>query len=144
MGDEMEMQFGNNGHSDVAEDFYDRAKRMSQQQDGIGGNLSSSNLSLMKMMLTIPEEYKRLGFWLICEFLDEDEARDMVNAYHEALDLGMSTEWNVSTIFALAASHRQYKGQNRVSELLGSMSSFRYFSNQPQQDKKHGDKKSAL
>ena len=129
-----DVEYGNNGnshHEDV-----EALLKHGPRQDGIGGNISSTNLSVIKhMFLGVPERYKDSAFWLIASFLDEDEAQDHVDAYHEALELGMDTTWNVDSVLARAAAYRVYKGVNRISEILNALSSFRYTTNQSNQQK---------
>lgn len=127
------MDDNNNGHEDI--ESPEEVIEQIRHQDGIGGNLSSSNLSLLKTLLIAPESWREQQFYLMCEFLDGDEALDHVAAFQEAKDLGMDTSFNVGFMFALAASNRKIGRTSRAANIFDSVSHFRYTSNQPTKDK---------
>lgn len=106
-----------------------------RKEGGAVSNLSRSDLTLLKMFVSAPEEYKRESFFGICDFLDQEEALDHVAAYYEALELGMDTSFNFAFCMALTACNRKTNRSNRVYSILNSLSSFRYITNQS------GDKK---
>lgn len=118
-----------------------------RKEDPAISNLGMGELSLLKQMLAAPEEYHRQQFFLICEFLNREDALDHVAAYYEAVELGMDTGFNVAYMFACAASNE--KGQvrsSRVAALLDSLSHFRYTANTPKDEKKRtgGSERSPL
>lgn len=100
-------------------------------------NLGHTELSLLKQMISAPEEYRRQQFFLICEFLDREDALDHVAAYYEADELGMDTGFNVAYMFACVASNE--KGaikNNRIAAILDSLSHYRFTSNTPKEEAK--------
>lgn len=99
-------------------------------------NLGAGELSLLKQMIAAPEEYRRQQFFLICEFLDREEALDHVAAFYEANDLGMDTSFNVAFMFAIAACNEKGHKTNRVAQLLDSMNHIRYTANTPKDERK--------
>jgi len=111
-----------------------------QKNDSQIASLSGVELSLLRQMLTVPEEYRRQQIFLISEFMDQEEALDHVAAYYEALELGMDTGFNVAYMMALAATNRRENARsNRVAAILASLSSFRYTTNTPKDEKKRAN-----
>lgn len=95
-------------------------------------NIVQNELGLLKtvLMASAYEDLKEHLFWRMCSFCDEEEALDHVAAYHEAKELGMDTDLNINFIFALCSANRQINHSNLVSEVLGSISSFHYTTNE--------------
>jgi hypothetical protein len=90
--------------------------------DGSLVTLSKQDMSLMQKILTTGNEaYKDEQFWRMCSFLDEDEAKDHVDAFYEAKDLGMDTGFNVSYAFALVATNRKTAMTNLIAQLTDTL-----------------------
>lgn len=99
-------------------------------------SLNNEGLSLLKTMITVPEEYRRQQIFLLAEFMDPEEALDHVAAFYEAEELGMNTDFNVAFMLSLAATNRSENSRsNRVAAILGSLSSFRYTTNQSKESR---------
>lgn len=109
-------------------------------------SLNAEGLSLLKQMITVPEQFRKQQIFLLAEFMDGEEALDHVAAYYEAEELGMTTDFNVAYMLALAATNRKENSRyNRVAAILGSLSSFRYTTNQPKSEKHDsGDRRGPL
>lgn len=139
-----DLEIGPNGHHDLEEESPEQIKAVLKnlsdlkREDGSLVRLTPQQLSLLQKMLTAPEEHKREQVFLICDFLDEEEALDHVAAYYEALDLGMDAGFNVAFMFALAASNRKGDKTNRVAMLLDALQHVKYTANTVGQ--KHGDR----
>jgi|SRR3989304_7232906 len=86
-------------------------------------------LGLLHRMMTAPEEFREEQVFLLCDFLDENEALDHVAAFYEAKELGMDTGFNVAFMFALAASNRKMGRTNRIAAILDAMSHQKFTSN---------------
>lgn len=113
----------------------DRVEKWRSENPAIS-NLGMTELSLLKQMITAPEEWRKEQVFLICDFMDHDEAYDHVAAYYEAKDLGMDTGYNIAYMFACAASSEKFARNNRITQLLDSLSHFRYTTNTPKEEAK--------
>jgi len=83
---------------------------------------SKQDMSLMKQILTAAtEEYKEQIMWRMCDFVDDDEAKDHVAAFYEAKDLGMDTGFNVAFMFSLVSANRKTNKSNLMSQFLQTM-----------------------
>jgi hypothetical protein len=84
--------------------------------------MSKQDMSLMKQILTSASEaYKEQVMWRLCDFLDEEEALDHVNAFYEAKDLGMDTGYNVAYMYALVSANRKTNKTNLMSQVLDAL-----------------------
>jgi len=84
--------------------------------------LSKQDMSLLKHILTAAsEEYKEQIMWRLCDFIDEDEGMDHVNAYFEAKDLGMSTDYNIAITFSLVSSNRKTNKSNLMAQIMDTV-----------------------
>ena len=87
-------------------------------------SLINSELGLLKTVLTAGsvETLKDHIFWRMCSFLDEDEAKDWCDCFYEAKDLYMSTDWVLSSIFALCSANRKIGKSNVISAVMETLS----------------------
>jgi hypothetical protein len=102
--------------------------------DGVLVSLTKQDLGLLKQMLHSPEaagdDFTRIV--LICDFLDDDEANNELDAFWEAKRLGMDTNYNVDHALSRAAINRRGAHRNsRVAALMDTMSHQKYTSNTP-------------
>lgn len=136
MNDEM-TKFDGNG-ADEATTARAKVEEMRGGEGNAITNVVQSELGLLKMIISAAAMDKLQDhlFWRMSSFLDENEALDHVAAYWEAKDLGMDTAFNLDYIFALCSANRKIGRTNLTAAILDSISSFRYTSNQPKDDKK--------
>lgn len=143
---ETEFQLTNNGHQDIeveTQEQLDTAYKklkdlMGKGQDGSLVTFGRQELSLMqKLLSTGSEEYREQQLWRMCDFMDEDEAKDHVEAYYEAKDLGMDTSFNIAYAFALCSANRKINRTNLVAQLLDALQHGKWASN-PQGKGKDG------
>lgn len=112
-------------------------KKLDNVQPGPGGapiKLSGTDLSLLKQMISNnagkTDDFIRII--QICDFLDEEEANRELEAYYEAVRLGMSTEYNIAHALSRASTNRKGShSHSRVAALLDAMSHQKFTSNQP-------------
>ena len=141
----MDNQFLTGGDGDL--EGTEARERLTQIMEGAEKgavtNFMEAQLGIHKTLLTagVYDEMKKFTFWRMCKFIDEDEALDHVAAFYEAEELGMSTDFNISYVFALCSANRKINTTDLISSILGSMSSFRYITNQPKGNKDHGNDK---
>jgi len=129
----MDYDLGNDGGKE-AEASVARLKGYLDEvasQQGVAISMTPGQLSLMARMLTAPEEYRKVQFFFLADFLDEEEAKDHVDAFFEALELGMDTMFNVAYVFALAACNRKSLKVNRVAAILDALQHVKYTANIP-------------
>jgi hypothetical protein len=126
--DVEERQNGHGDANDIGEESQEQldavARKLStlSRKDGSLVSMSKQDLSLLKQMLmAASEEYKEQVMWRMCDFIDEDEAMDHVNAYYEAKELGMDTGQNVAYMYALCSANRNTNHSNLMSQLLSAM-----------------------
>lgn len=85
-------------------------------------SLGKQELSLLQKILSVgTEKYREEVMWRMMDFVSEDEAKDMVNAYYEAHDLGMDTSFNVAYAFALCSVNRHSGFKNNLVATLGDI-----------------------
>jgi hypothetical protein len=128
---------GDNGHSD--EDVAETQEQLNvarlklsnlTRPDGQLVRLSPQQLSLMMRMLAVgSDKYNEQVMWRMCDFLDEEEAKDHVAAFYEAQDLGMDTGFNVAFMFALCSTNRKGNKTNLMSMLTDALHNFKYTDN---------------
>lgn len=142
--------FGSDNHKDEQALIEAARARVSSLQ-GEGNaitNAALNELGLMKSMLSAGSyaEIEKHVFWRMCSFEDEEEAYIHVAAYQEAIDLGMSTDWNVANLFALSSANRKIGRTSLTNSILDALSSFRNINIGQKEDKRRGggDQKSAL
>lgn len=102
-------------------------------KDGQLTTLTKQDLTLLKQMLHSPEskdEFTRIV--LICDFLDEDERNRELDAFWEAVRLGMDRDYNIDHALSCSAINRKGAHRNsRVAALLDALSHQKYTSNTP-------------
>jgi hypothetical protein len=102
-------------------------------QNGSLTSLTKQDISLLKQMLHTPEasdDFIRIT--LICDFLDETEANNELEAFYEAERLGMNTKYNIAHALSRAAINRKGSHRSsRVATLLDALSHQKYTTNQP-------------
>ena len=120
-----EYHLGDNGHKDVEEESQDQlntaAKNLQSlvRGDGSVTSMGKVELSLLQKMLTpLSDELKDVLFFRMCDFIDDEEAVDHVNAYYEAKDTGMDTSFNVALMFALCSANRRGGFQSNLIGVL--------------------------
>jgi hypothetical protein len=139
---ETETEFKLNGHngSDAAdlettEELNTAYKKLSELKgtDGVLVSLTKQDLGLLKQFVHAPDRSDDfIRIVQICDFLDEDEANNELDAFYEAVRLGMSTEYNVAHALSRASINRKGSHQNsRVAAILDTMSHQKFTSNQP-------------
>jgi hypothetical protein len=126
---------GNAELSDEIEEMQAINKRFSQirRDDGAIISATKQDVTLMKQMIHPPDkadEFIRiLG---ICDFISEDEANCELDAFYEAIRLGMSTEYNIAHALSRASVNRKGAHHNsRVASLLDALSHQKITSNMP-------------
>ena len=82
---------------------------MGKGRDGSLVTLGKQELGLLQRILsTGSESYKEEQFWRMCSFLDEDEAKDHVDAFYEARDLGwMSASMSLTPLLSFRQTERR-------------------------------------
>ena len=124
---DFKLEPGTNGESEVeTQDELDVSyKKLSDLMGNEGTSMvtmSKQDMSLMKQILTAAsEEFKEQMLWRMCDFIDEDEALENVNAYYESKDIGMDTGYNIAYTFSLTSAHRRTAGTNLISQMLGAL-----------------------
>lgn len=130
-----------NGHGqNDAEDIEDAAvlasarKKLDEISRGEGMySVSKTEIGLLKQMLRAPEKADAFSQIVqACDFLDVDEANNELDAFYEAIRLGMSTEYNISHALSRASINRRgAHNSSRVGALLDAMSHQKFTTNQP-------------
>lgn len=146
-----ENEFGSDNHNENEMALVEAARARVSSLQGEGNaitNAALNELGLMKSMLSAGSyaEIEKHVFWRMCSFEDEEEAFIHVAAYQEAIDLGMTTDWNIANLFALSSANRKIGRTSLINSILDAMSSFRNI-NIGQKEEKHrggGDQKSGL
>jgi len=115
---------GSNGHgntpippaddgNETPEEIQVAIKNLGQlggRQDGTLVSMSKQQLSLLQQALHSPDtgaetdSFIRLA--LILDFSSEEERRKVVDAYYEAVRLGMDTKWNIGDALSRCATNR--------------------------------------
>ena len=117
---------------------------MGKGRDGSLVTLGKQELGLLQRILsTGSESYKEEQFWRMCSFLDEDEAKDHVDAFYEARDLGMDVSFNVAYAFALVSTNRKTSMSNLIAMLTDTLQHAKWASAQ-QGAKKSGNSRSPI
>jgi len=102
--------------------------------DGRDGSLvtfGKTEMSLMqKILSTGTEKYRDQIFWRLVSFVDPRESMIHVNAYYEAVNLGMNTEYNVALMFALCSTYAHRTGTNLISQILDTLQHGKWAGNQ--------------
>jgi hypothetical protein len=135
-------QFHLNGQKDpegedteTVEELQSAHKKLSNLAgvDGVLVSLTKQDLSLLKQMLHAPDSGDAfIRIVQTCDFLDEDERSKELDAFYEAVRLGMSTDYNIAHATSCASINRKGAHQNsRVAALLDALSHTKYTSNQP-------------
>lgn len=152
------MDEGSNGHGATAEleqtteespeqiqGLYAKLSQLSRG-DGSLVQLTKQDMSLMQKILTTgSEEFKEQQFWRMCSFLDEDEAKDHVDAFYEAKDLGMDTGFNVAYAFALVSTNRKTAQTNLIALLTDTLQHGKWAgASQQQGNKNNGNSRSPI
>lgn len=150
------MDEENNGHGDVAtleqtetpEQIQGVYKKLSEltRGDGTLVKFGKQELSLMQKILTTGSEaFVEEQFWRMCSFLDEDEAKDHVDAFYEAKELGMDTGFNVAYAFALVSTNRKTSMTNLIAQLTDTLQHGKWAgASQQQAGKSHGNGRSPI
>ena len=86
-------------------------------------NIVNTELGVLKMILTAGQidTIKEHIIWRMCSFLDEDESRDWIDAYHEHKDLGMDTGWVLDQVMGLCSANRKISHSNIISAVMDTM-----------------------
>lgn len=96
-------------------------------------SMTKNDISLLKQMLHAPDnsdDFTRIV--QICDFLDEDEANRELEAFYEAVRLGMNTQYNISHALSRSSINRKGAHRNsRVAALLDALSHQKFTSNAP-------------
>jgi hypothetical protein len=104
--------------------------------DGILVRGTKEQLSLLNKMLSAPDNTEdRFTLALSrANFLDETEMRIHILAYAEAIELGMTTEFNIQMLEGLRGTNRKggFKS-NLVAALLDGLSHQKYTANVPRE-----------
>lgn len=108
----------------------EKVEEWSREKSAIS-NMIQTELGLYKTVLTAGaiEKLQNHIFWRMCSFLDEDEAKDWVDCYHEARDLNMSVDWNIDSVFALCSANRKIGRTSVISAVLEAISGARHYAN---------------
>lgn len=135
------MEFNSTPESEMAEQerFNDW---LDNRENNAVSNIINSELGLLKTVLTAGsiENLKDHIFWRMNSFLDEDEAKDWVDCYHEARDLGMSIDWVLDSVFALCSANRKIGRTNVISAVMDTLSGSKrdYMTYNPKDSKSGG------
>jgi len=131
------------GDNETLEELQKSYKRLSdlKGQDGVLVSLTKQDLSLLKQMLHAPDGGDDfIKIVQICDFIDEEERNKELDAFYEAVRLGMDTKYNIAHATSCASINRKGAHNNsRVAALLDALSHTKYTSNQP----KGGDRGSS-
>ena len=104
--------------------------------DGILVRGTKEQLSLLNKMIASPDDtLDRFTSALSrANFIDDLEMRRHINAYSEAVELGMSTEFNIQMLEGLRGTNRKggFKS-NLIAALLDGLSHQKYTANVPRQ-----------
>ncbi len=113
---------------DVAEETPEQLQQVMKNLMDLKGpngqalSLGKQELSLLQKILSVgTEKYREEVMWRMMDFVSEDEAKDMVNAYYEARDLGMDTSFNVAYAFALCSVNRRGGFKSNLVATLGDI-----------------------
>jgi hypothetical protein len=102
--------------------------------DGILVRGTKEQLSLLNKMLASPDntEDRFTSALSRANFIDDQEMKIHINAYAEAVELGMTTEFNIQMLEGLRGTNRKggFKS-NLVAALLDGLSHQKYTSNTP-------------
>lgn len=104
-----------------------------KREDGVLVSLTKQDISLLKQMIHAPDtsdEFIKIA--LICDFLDDEEANRELDAFYEAIRLGMDTKYNIAHALSRAAINRRGShSSSRVAMLLDTLSHQKFTSNAP-------------
>jgi hypothetical protein len=96
-------------------------------------SFSKQQIGLLNKFVNPPEQSDDfVRIVQICDFLDEDERNRELEAYYEAVRLGMSTSYNVAHALSCASINRKGAHRNsRVASILDALSHQKLTSNVP-------------
>lgn len=132
---ETQTEFNNNGYHDPEfEEYYNNLRGNTPIISSMGREQSNS---LLKFLITMPEEWKEYQILAIAKYQDPEEAYLTSNVMYAFKRAHYPLDW---IIMQLAAS---LGARERPEELLQAVSSFRYITNTPNQKEKNksGDSK---
>lgn len=137
----LEPQVGGDGHGDpdaipeTDEELQVVRKKLDQIARGDSPILSFSKqqIGLLNKFVNPPDKGDDfIRIVQICDFLDEDEANRELEAFYEAVRLGMSTSYNVAHALSRASINRKGAHKNsRVASILDALSHQKLTSNVP-------------
>ncbi len=111
-----------NGHSmETMEQLDGVMKRLKdlKRPDGQLVSLSKQELGLLQTILrSTTEDYREEQLWRMVDFMDDEQAKDHVDAFYEAKELGMDTSFNVAYAFALCSVNRKGANRNNLTAML--------------------------
>lgn len=149
-----ETTISGNGHGSTSEiaETEEELKVIRKKMDEVARgsspilSLSKQDIGLLKQLIHSPEKSDEfIRIVQICDFLDEDERNRELEAYYEAVRLGMSTEYNIAHALSCASINRKGAHRNsRVAALLDALSHQKITSNTPKGNNGNSNAKSPL
>lgn len=145
-----------NGHDQAGNDALGETEdlnavriKLSEITRGTGQLLSlkKTDVALLKSFTNPPEKSDEfIRIIQICDFIDEDEANRELDAFYEAVELGMSTEYNIAHALSRPSINRKGAHRNsRVASILDALSHQKFTSNMPKGDSSgHSNKNSPI
>lgn len=134
-----ELKVDGNGHNPIEDETPEQLEAVRIKLSSISrGNgqlttLTKQEVGLLHKMLNPPDKGDDfIRICQICDFLDDEEANRELEAYYEAVRLGMDTNYNIAHALSRVAINRKGSNKsNRVAALLDALSHQKYTSNQP-------------
>lgn len=132
---EVKTEFDNNDYHDPEIEAY--MGKLRGDVPMITSMVRGQSGSLMKFLITVPEEYKEYQILALAKYEDPEESYLAVNVMYAFKRAHISLDWIIMMLVSSLGA------RGRVNEILQALTSFRYITNTPaQKDKnKSGDSK---